>query len=1622
MASPSDFVIGLQVEFDVPEQEFQKLTKNIEKRLKKSTKIDIIDESNVEQAKKAYQSLWKAAALESQKYLNAVETGNTKVQRQALRDIQALQKEITRLYSSAQTPALKGQLTKSVKEERKAYQEIISYHNSLGRQVERSATQQAKLERQKQKEAQETAKVIKQKQQEEDKYIESVDREIDKISRIIYFQEKNAQAVDRLTQQYKNGNLTYEQFREQLDRLRTTQESLSASASSSEKRVEKLNKKFDESKRTTNETKDAYRRLVEQQEQLRAKTNETANTFDKLDKQMKGGWFSDFKAGLKSGLSDIGGMAVGARIASEAFELLVRGVNAAVTEIKELNKVMTDVQMVAGATDEQTMKMFKDYNNLAQDLSVTTKSVAEGASDFLRQGKSQSETMELIRASTVQATLANLDNKVSTELLTSTLNGYKMEAQDAMHVVDALVQVDFKAATSVEELATALQKTANTARISGVDFERLVGYIGSVSEATRQAPELIGRSFRSMFARMQSVAAGKDIDEEGLALNNVEKVLHNVGIELRDTTHAFRSMSDVLDDVHDKWANLTSVQRNQVAESIAGKNQMEIFLALMENYDKALILEQEALNSSGAAMKRYREYQDSIEAKQNDLTNAFEKFVYNESTQELIKSFYELGIAGVKLLDTLSPLIEILASIASGIFKATGAIADFIGAVFTLDGNRLKELFSGDTEKNLIKTNDKISSITKQIKLIEDSDIDINVKQDLLEKLNKELEKANEEIARLKGEQREEGYISSVQLSNVEGDLLDYDLNIKNSVELLNLYEDSLAKVNSQLETTSKKDVYNITVLNKKKAALTQDIKVVQDYILNLGKELTALEKNNVELSENEQAILNLINSNEYLKSSLEELMSAQDEETESANENAEGHEESSNSKDKDNDSTKELKSALEELSSEEDRLNNIVNVVNDALKENAENGEISASTALKLVNVNEDFQKALTFTNGKLKLNTEYLIAQATQAIKTGSANIAAASATSQAWSQATQDAINAAARIQNLNSDYRVGGNTGHHDSVYQQYLNDKYGNVNSDDDYYSYIGSSYRPSSNAFYKQLTELLQKEAIGSIGKWDTSSGGSSSSSSSKDDAYKDALKDKQDLFKAYLDKILDQLNKEKDALEKEKDRWNDYYSEQLKGIEEVSDALDEEAKKEQYLLDIQEKKNNLAKASQTVVRRFRSGKGFVYESDWEAIAAAQDELNASIQAYDEYQKKLDLDKKKQEIEDARDKIIENLDDEIKKLDELANAWKDSLDIADDISKYGNQLDKVEDFEKANYDERLKMLEEFKSKYLDLMNQINRITGSGGGGSGIAVDKNGNIIYGGGLSGIGHGGGGSGVGPIDIVDELKQDISGLDKIDPDIIKYVLGYYGLYKETEMPVGKGNVSDLSQAKWNEIFDWFGITPIGAMPTIKNPGKKPTTGVTIKPPNTGRDDDDDDYSYSGGENKGQDTWVSSGSGDWETEKNFNEAFSSGSEKVTDSGGKFSSGTSSNKDNLQKPGSVEDEYGWYYANGTNFIHSNRIAMVGEEGPELRVLHQGDGIIPTDMTENLMEWGRLRPSDIFNSMMAFENVGMGNNVENYNMQFDSIVLPDVTDFESFKSALLNESRNFAIQIQSERK
>ena len=356
----------------------------------------------------------------------------------------------------------------------------------------------------------------------------------------------------------------------------------------------------------------------------------------------------------------------------------IRQIKEAIAYVKELNVEMTNVQIVSGMTDQEIKSLASSYNDLAKQLGVTTVEVAKGSLEWVRQGKTAEETAKLLRASTMMATLGNLEQAQSTEYLTSIINGYGLSLEEVMPTIDKLVALDNAYATSVGEVAAALQRTANSAQQVGVPLDNVAAMITTVSSVTRKSAESIGESFKTIFSRMRDVKLNKDIDEAGESISDVEMILARFDIKLRDSSHQFRNMNDVLDDTMKKWVELgeagKTVDQSTIAKAFAGVRQSEQFLTLMNNqemYIEALKVEAEAL---GTTEERYEIYVDSVEAASNRLTTAWEKLASNTFRDEYIKRVIDLGTSFLEIVDDIGILNLAIFAFILGIPRLVAAI------------------------------------------------------------------------------------------------------------------------------------------------------------------------------------------------------------------------------------------------------------------------------------------------------------------------------------------------------------------------------------------------------------------------------------------------------------------------------------------------------------------------------------------------------------------------------------------------------------------------------------------------------------------------------------------------------------------------------------------------------------------------------------------------------------------------------------------------------------------------------------------------------------------------------------------------------------------------------------
>jgi TP901 family phage tail tape measure protein len=368
--------------------------------------------------------------------------------------------------------------------------------------------------------------------------------------------------------------------------------------------------------------------------------------------------------------------------------LIMTGVNAIrsmIDEVGNLDKSLVDLQMATGDTHEQAKELLNTYIDMGQQMGATGTEVAAAASDYLRQGKTIAETNELIKDSLVLAKIGNIDTADATTYLTTAMKGYKVEVSDVIGIVDKLSAVDLVSATSAGGLATAMAQTATNANMAGVSMEKLLGYLAVVGETTGEAMSSVGNSFSTMFSRMANIKLKSLSDPEAASdLNNVETSLNNVGIALRSDNKTFRDFDDVLDDVAGRWNTFSEVNQRAIAVSIAGKDHMEDFLVLMSNYGKALEYTGTAQKSSGTAMDKFANYEESVEAKTKKLTSSLQELSSDTLNSGVIKGFLDFANALIQATDKIGVFNIAFVGLLAVIGAKTGVFSSLMSNILAI--------------------------------------------------------------------------------------------------------------------------------------------------------------------------------------------------------------------------------------------------------------------------------------------------------------------------------------------------------------------------------------------------------------------------------------------------------------------------------------------------------------------------------------------------------------------------------------------------------------------------------------------------------------------------------------------------------------------------------------------------------------------------------------------------------------------------------------------------------------------------------------------------------------------------------------------------------------------------
>lgn len=234
----------------------------------------------------------------------------------------------------------------------------------------------------------------------------------------------------------------------------------------------------------------------------------------------------------------------------------------------------------------------------------------------------------------------------SANFIISQMKAFGLEAEDATHIIDALNEVSNTQAVSSADLANNLGKASAAMALGNNTYEQSLAMLTAITEITRSGSRS-ARTLVSVQSRLTQVLDGQSSTGKALVA-----IYDELGIALKDANGQLRPTFDIFSDLAKVWPTLSTNQKDYIALTQAGANQTQGFVALMNNFDAALQSEATALNSTGSAARENQRYMESLEAQTTQLKATFQDFANNVISKEMISSILTLANDALGALNT----------------------------------------------------------------------------------------------------------------------------------------------------------------------------------------------------------------------------------------------------------------------------------------------------------------------------------------------------------------------------------------------------------------------------------------------------------------------------------------------------------------------------------------------------------------------------------------------------------------------------------------------------------------------------------------------------------------------------------------------------------------------------------------------------------------------------------------------------------------------------------------------------------------------------------------------------------------------------------------------------------
>ena len=358
-------------------------------------------------------------------------------------------------------------------------------------------------------------------------------------------------------------------------------------------------------------------------------------------------------------------------------------------QVVSIDTAMTELKKVTDETNSTYNKFLSNAATRSKEFGTTIDGLVNSTADFARLGYEFTEAQGLAEVANIYAVVGDQVNGVegATESLISTLSAFKDEMNGlsdtdfAMSIIDKFNEVSNNFAISSGGIGEALKRSASSLASANNTLDESIALITAANTVV-QDPDRVGNAFKTVSMRIRG--AKTELEEAGLETEGMvestaklrAEIMALSGVDIMLNENTFKSTYQIMDELSQKWEDLSDIAQATVIELIAGKHQGNVISSLMSNFDVARDALETSLNSSGSAMKEHEKWQQSLEARINKLKATWQSLAQSFMDSNFLKGILE-GITSLidnldKLINMFGTLPTLLGAFAAGKYLYSG--------------------------------------------------------------------------------------------------------------------------------------------------------------------------------------------------------------------------------------------------------------------------------------------------------------------------------------------------------------------------------------------------------------------------------------------------------------------------------------------------------------------------------------------------------------------------------------------------------------------------------------------------------------------------------------------------------------------------------------------------------------------------------------------------------------------------------------------------------------------------------------------------------------------------------------------------------------------------------------